>query len=137
MAVVHEGGCLCGAVRYRLTAQPTGVGYCHCSMCRKSASAPAMVFGSVPNANFLLDRGEDALRRYKSSDIAERAFCGTCGSQLLFDDSRDPDRIDVSIATLDRPEAVTPEFHIWVSSRIEWFDTTDHLPRYPTSDRPR
>jgi hypothetical protein len=45
--------------------------------------------------------------------------------------------MDVSIASLDTPEAVPPTSHIWTDSRVAWFDTADHLPRYPTAERPK
>jgi hypothetical protein len=44
--------------------------------------------------------------------------------------------IDVGIATLDDPAAVALSLHIWTESRIAWFETADHLPRYPTNERP-
>jgi hypothetical protein len=45
--------------------------------------------------------------------------------------------MDVSIASLDTPEAVPPTLHIWTASKIPWFDTGDDLPRYPTGERPK
>jgi hypothetical protein len=49
---------------------------------------------------------------------------------------RNPRLIDVGIARLDDPAAVEPSLHIWTESRIAWFETADHLPRYPTNERP-
>lgn len=48
MTQVHEGGCLCGAVRYRITGEPKSVGYCHCRMCQRAAGAPVVAWATVP-----------------------------------------------------------------------------------------
>src|SRR3954462_10996652 len=113
------GGCLCGAVRYRLASQPFDAGYCHCRMCQRTAGAPVMVFASVPLPDFVLVRGEP--RRRRSSDFGERWFCGDCGSPLVMRVDHQPDTLDVTIASLDDPAAVPPGFHIWTGSRMPWF----------------
>jgi hypothetical protein len=53
---------------------------------------------------------------------------------LASDDN--PLLIDVSISSLYDPASVEPSLHIWTENRIAWFDTADHLPRYPTNERP-
>ena len=47
------------------------------------------------------------------------------------------DFVDVSIATLDDPDPVEPLLHTWTESQIGWFEIADHLPRYPTNERPK
>jgi hypothetical protein len=54
---VREGGCLCGAVRYRIEALPTDIAYCHCRMCQKASGAPAMAWATVPASAFAWTRG--------------------------------------------------------------------------------
>ncbi len=122
------GGCLCGAVRYRLAAQPSEAGYCHCRMCQRTAGAPAMVFATLPLADFEILEGEPRCRR--SSDSGERWFCGNCGSPLAMRAEHQPDTIDVTVASLDDPDPVAPEFHIWTDSQIAWFEVADELPRH-------
>jgi hypothetical protein len=125
------GGCHCGAIRYELHAQPTDAGYCHCTMCRKSAGAPVLAFARVPLADFVLTNGSPATRR--SSSFGERWFCRDCGSQIAMRVDHQPDDIDFTVATLDEPDAVHPIFHIWHASHIPWFETGDNLPRYAES----
>ncbi len=72
------GGCLCGAVRYRLSAKPSDAGYCHCRMCQQTAGGPVMAFTTVPLSDFVVTDGEPQRRR--SSAFGERWFCGDCGS---------------------------------------------------------
>jgi hypothetical protein len=132
MKLLLAGGCLCGAVRYRISAEPRSADYCHCRMCRRAAGAPVMARLTVANESFAWTKGEPAV--YRSSQEAERFFCSTCGTQLALRD--EPEYLDVTLASLDIPEAVRPTYHIWTASRIGWFDTADDLPRYPGSPRP-
>jgi hypothetical protein len=127
--MTHEiqGGCLCGAVRYRLASEPFEAGYCHCAICRRSTGAPVVAFATVPFDDFQLT-GNPCRRR--SSDFGERWFCSECGTQLAMHVDHQPDTIDFTVATLDDPERVRPQFHIFFGSRIEWFDTADRMPRY-------
>jgi hypothetical protein len=127
----QDGGCLCGAVRYRISAEPRSVDYCHCSMCRRAAGAPVVARITVPNAAFAWTAAGPAV--YRSSAEGERLHCPTCGTQLTLRD--EPDCLDVTLASLDDPEAVQPSYHIWTMSRIAWFDTADDLPRYRENRR--
>jgi hypothetical protein len=131
MKLPLRGGCLCGAIRYRISAEPRGADYCHCLMCRRAAGAPVVARMIVANAAFAWIKGEPAI--YRSSPQAERLFCAACGTQLALRD--EPDYLDVTLASLDDPEAVHPSYHIWTASRIAWFDTADDLPRYPENRR--
>lgn len=126
-----EGGCECGAVRYRLTCQPFDAGYCHCTTCRRVSGAPVLAFASVPLEHFHLIQGEP--RRRRSSSFGERGFCGACGAQLTMQVDHQRDTIDFTLASLDDPAAVAPEFHLWTASRIPWFDPADALPRHEKS----
>ncbi|HEY0052756.1 MAG TPA: GFA family protein [Caulobacteraceae bacterium] len=128
-----EGGCACGRVRYRVEAEPSDAGYCHCTVCRRSSGAPALAFASVPLDAFRLTAAEPERRR--SSSFGERWFCGGCGAQIAMRVDYDPDLVDFTLATLDDPMAVTPGFHIWREERIGWFETADGLPRHARSRR--
>jgi hypothetical protein len=132
-AAIRDGGCLCGAVRYRLSAAPADIGYCHCTLCRRSSGAPVQVFGTVPLEGFRLLKGEP--RRRRSSGFGERWFCADCGTQIAIRVDFQPDTIDFTVGSLDDPGTVAPRFHLWTSSQIPWFDSRDDLPRY-TGFRP-
>lgn len=124
------GGCLCGAVRYRLASVPFDAGWCHCRMCQLNSGSPAMVFARVPSDDFVVEEGGEHVRRYTSSEIAERWFCDICGTPLLVRDFAGETH-DFSLATLDRPDAVQPEAHFYYASHIDWANACDHLPRFP------
>lgn len=131
MTLPLEGGCMCGAIRYRIDAPPRDAAYCHCRMCQRSAGAPVLPWLTAASGAFAWTKGEP--RVYRSSPKAERLFCPTCGTQLVFREVAKPDHVDVTLASLDDPKAVPPSHHIWTESRLAWFDTRDDLPRYPRS----
>ena len=125
-----EGGCACGSVRYRLASAPFDAGWCHCRTCQLVSGAPAMVFASVPEGDFVWTRGADRVRRFKSSSFGHREYCGDCGTPFSMKVDHQPETVDFSVATLDEPERVAPDFHIFDVSRIPWFETKDALPRH-------
>jgi hypothetical protein len=127
------GGCACRAVRYRVVGARIDAGYCHCRLCRRSIGAPVAAWVTFPIAGFVFTRGKPVV--YHSSRRAFRRFCGRCGTQLTFQKTRGAKLIDVNLATLDRPERIVPEYHIWTASRVPWFDTRDELPRYRDGGR--
>jgi hypothetical protein len=125
------GGCLCGAVRYRVTTRPGDVAdYCHCSQCRKAGGAPVLAWVQVPPDCFTVTRG--AARAFVSSDRATRWFCGDCGSPLYMTDHASRS-VGVTLGTLDDPNAVPPTVHGWTSARLAWLHIADSLPKYPES----
>ena len=100
-------------------------------MCRRAAGAPVVARLTVADAAFAGTKGEPAV--YRSSAEAERLFCPACGTPLALRD--EPDCLDVTLASLDNPEAVRPSYKILTASLIVWFDTADDLPRYPEKRR--
>jgi hypothetical protein len=126
---MRDGGCLCGAVRYRVRGAPRSVVHCHCAICRRASGAPVVTWAIFPHESFEITAGAPAVIR--SSAHAERTFCARCGSPIGFRDDRRPDWIDVTVATLDDAAALPPTGHVWTESRLPWFDTADHLPRLP------
>ena len=124
-----EGGCLCGAVRYRLTEPPAAVLYCHCRMCQRAGAAPVVPWLTLPSAGFALTAGRPV--EYQSSHKAIRSFCPTCGTPLTFRYIKAAAWIDVTLSSLDDPAALPPRYHTWTSSQMPWLQIRDDLPRYP------
>jgi hypothetical protein len=123
-----DGGCLCGRIRYRLDGPPLDAGFCHCTICRRSTGAPVVAWGTwrIETLHWL-----DGLPRpFDSSAKGRRWFCPDCGTQLAFAHADAPALIDVTLASLDDPETVRPEYHIWVGTRLGWLETADSLPRH-------
>ena len=123
-----EGGCLCGAVRYRVEGPPLHADFCHCRMCQRAAGAPVVAWGTWPAGRFAWTRGEP--KTFASSAKGERSFCPGCGTPLTFVDPGDPTYVDVTLASLEDPATFPPEEHIWTTSRVPWLEIGDGLPRH-------
>ncbi len=123
-----HGGCLCGAVRYRVQGVPLASGVCHCRSCRKTASAPTLPFLTFPIERFAITRGKPA--DFHSSPAVMRSFCSRCGSPLTYRSDESPDRIDIMTCSLDDPETFPPTHHIWVSHKLAWEQIADPLTAY-------
>ena len=127
----YAGGCLCEYLRYAARAlpiDPIDVGYCHCRICQRSSGAPVLAWATFPADSFAYTQGTPS--RYRSSAGASREFCPGCGTQIAFREDG-AEKVDLNVASLDHPEGLAPQYHIWTESRIPWFDTRDSLPRHP------
>ncbi len=129
---MFEGGCLCGALRFRADDRPVDTGYCHCSLCRRSTGAPVLAWASFPVGVFAYTKGSPAI--YESSARGHREFCNLCGTQICYRETDAATTVDLNLGCLDDPAAFAPRCHIYAKDRIEWFDTADDLPRYAESE---
>jgi hypothetical protein len=125
------GGCLCGAIRYRATAAPLRALLCHCETCRRVSGSAFLGFVHFPKAEFAWQSREPA--RYRSSAYAERGFCPDCGSTLSMHEEVLDDRVQVTLGSLDRPQDVRPDDHVWTRSQLPWLEVADALPRFRRS----
>jgi hypothetical protein len=123
-----QGGCLCGSVRYEARGVASSATTCHCSICRRSTGAASVAWFTVSRGEFSFVTGEPAT--FRSSEHATRSFCSRCGTQLTFQSSRFEREIDVTIASLDEPEAVRPRDHTFVRSKLDWEPLCDGLPAF-------
>jgi len=128
---ILEGGCLCGAIRYRVAGQPFAVNYCHCDQCRRHSGAPVAAFASFKRDKLAWTR--DRPRLFKSSDIAHRGFCAACGTTLTWEGIASPDEIDIGVGTFDDASSFAPKEHLWTGAAIPWLHIQDALPRYRRS----
>ena len=98
VAQTYEGGCHCGRVRFRVTADLSRVTYCNCSICAKKGFLHLI----VAPGQFELRSGEDALTTYRfNTGVARHTFCATCGIHPFYVPRSDPDKIDVNVRCLD------------------------------------
>ena len=126
-----EGGCLCGAVRYASDAEPRDETLCHCRSCRRAAGAHVVGWFSAPAASVRFAGAEPV--RFRSSPGVERGFCGVCGTTLTYRSDAFPDEIDLTLASLDRPERWPPRDHTQVADRLPWDVVCDGLPAFATT----
>ena len=126
-----NGGCLCGAVRYRCDAPVRPATYCHCTSCRRAAGAHVIAWFTVPASSLVFTQGQAAM--YRSSSPVQRGFCARCGTQLTYRNDRWPDEVDVTIGSLDEPDRVAPAAHIWMEDAPRWDRPGDSLPCHARS----
>ena len=125
------GGCQCGAVRFRLTAPPDAASVCHCRMCQKAVGSPYGAYAPMARDALVFSRGAPKL--FRSSDIAERGFCGDCGTPLTYRNVSS-ERISVTVCSLDDPNAVAPEFQLDAGSAVAWVRDCLEKPNTPIAD---
>jgi hypothetical protein len=123
------GGCLCGAVRFRIALPTKWCAHCHCSMCRRAHGAAFVTFCGVPASQFTVERGVDDLVRYDSSPHAWRRFCRKCGSTLTFEGERWADEVHVVLANIDDPIDRSPQAHCYFDGHVPWVAVVDELPK--------
>ena len=123
-----KGGCQCGAVRYEVTGAPLMAAICHCTMCRRANAAPAVAWALFEESKVTFTRALP--KRYASSEDASRGFCEACGTPISFTATYIPGLIDLTIGSMDQPDAVTPEFHYWHSEHLAWAEFADDRPRH-------
>ena len=97
-----NGSCLCGGVVYRAEGPVTHASHCYCSMCQKQHGAAAGSYANVASAGFVIERGAELVTEYASSDHGRRGFCNICGSNLYWRSTQAPDRIAVTLGTLEQ-----------------------------------
>lgn len=122
-----EGGCLCGAVRYKLAEEALQTCLCHCEDCRKASGAPAVAWTFFKKGALEWTKGEPKMIVFAER---ERSFCGDCGTPLMFFDPAIPGIFEVSTNSLDEPGEFPPIDQCWVQDEIRWAKDMASLPRY-------
>jgi hypothetical protein len=130
-----EGGCLCGAVRYRASDTALGTSICHCNSCRRACGAPSVAWAAFRSVDFAFVTGRPIA--FRSSPPVVRTFCGKCGTPLTYQHDETPTTIDVLTATLDSPERFAPTKEIWLEDKVGWASVNEALPHFPRSSAQR
>lgn len=122
--VKHKGGCLCGTVRYTISAAPTMAGHCYCLSCQKLSGAGHAFHAMVPENAFHVD-GETRGFSWTadSGNTVVTNFCPTCGSPLFGRSSGFPGMVTVRVASLDDPSLVVAQMAVYAKRKQPW----DHL----------
>jgi len=134
---VREGGCLCGAVRYRVTAEPGTVVICHCTHCRRASGSAFSVnllvqegdYEQSGETKFFLDKGDSGLPSY-------RHFCGQCGSPVVTKAENLPGMVLVKAGTLDEPAGLRPQVEIYTDHAAAWQLPVAGSTRFPQAPSP-
>ena len=119
MTDVLEGGCLCGAVRFRATEAPLRTPACHCTFCQKVTGSAYFAESMFPMSAVQFNGGQ--MRRYEHVSDGSRKkvwvhFCANCGTTVSLTFERWPQVRGMSRGVFDEPDSVTITSHIWTSS---------------------
>ena len=112
------GGCSCGAIRYLVTGAPDQIVVCHCADCRRAAGAQSVAWLILPITGFKIVQGTPS--SYRSSGKVTRRFCSNCESTLTYQNDDFPERMDVTIGSLDDPELFVPTRAVFEKHKISW-----------------
>ncbi len=123
----HEGGCLCGRIRYRIAEPARFSSLCHCRSCQRATGSPVAGFVGLPAGQYKLLDGTPSV--YKSSPGVRRGLCGNCGTSLTYEGDPWPGEVHILAATLDDPTVIPPTVHTMMADNIGWFHTADDLQR--------
>jgi hypothetical protein len=126
-----RGGCLCGGVRYELTAPFRRANFCHCSRCRTHTGAAASAQGRVPREGFTLVQGAELIETYRPEGGMAKAFCRVCGSSVFGGTWPDGPEVSIRLGTLDDDPGIRPQYHSFAADVPPWDRLPDDgLPRY-------
>ena len=126
MPALLTGGCLCGAIRYTISAPITALRACHCTNCQRASGSGGTVNAVVPSDSFKITRG--ATKRYddsatQSGRTLSRHFCAGCGSPIYSQRNPDPGFLVVRAGSLDDSSGLKIATNIWTASARPW----DHI----------
>ena len=128
------GGCLCGAVAYRVTAPAKSLEHCHCSKCRRAHGALTAAGALVDAEHFEVVRGREALVSFTSTPGNHRWFCGRCGCHIYMSVDDIPAELYYWAGSLDDGMApghpTEKECHIFMGSKACWDRLDDALPAH-------
>lgn len=127
-----QGTCLCGKIRYEVTARPKAMYYCHCAMCRRASGSSFATNMQVPAEAFKVTAGESLLKAYESSPREFRYFCSECGSPMFCRAEVRPGLIAVRCGTLETDPGMRPTVHVFVGFKAPWYEVHDELRQYET-----
>ena len=128
---VREGGCACGAVRYRLTSEPLFVHCCHCLNCQRQTGSAFVINLLIESDRVdLLGREPEPVDAPRDDGSAQRIYrCPTC-QVAVFSEYGRGDVWFVRGGTLDEPRSVTPDVHIYTRSKVSWLTLPESAPAF-------
>ncbi len=131
MSVSREGGCACGAVRYRLTSDPLFVHCCHCLNCQRQTGSAFVINLLIEGDRVELLAGDPQPVDVPRDDGGtQRIFrCPTC-QVAVFSEYGRPEVRFVRGGTLDDPTGVEPDVHIYTRSKVGWISLPESVPAF-------
>lgn len=124
MADYLRGSCLCGGVAYRADKNSVRkASHCYCTMCQKQHGAASGTYANVASEGFKFEKGADLVTEFHSSDHGRRGFCKVCGSTLTWRSTQAPDRIAISLGTMEPEYDGEVEYELHTDTKPSWLPT--------------
>lgn len=127
-----EGGCACGAVRYRLLEDPLELHVCHCSDCQRVSGSAFVMSMPIRRPSLELLRGETTATSFVTpGGISRREHqCPVCNSRLWSEPKSFPELLTLRPGSLDEKDWLHPIAHIWTASAQPWVKIPEDVLRY-------
>lgn len=118
---VHEGGCLCGEIRYRLAGPSLFECQCCCRDCQKATgTGHTTIVGVLSSQLVVAGNPQTFTNAGESGGTVTRHFCGTCGGRLYTSGSLPGEVVMIQAGSLDNPNVVTPQNVIYGKHAVTW-----------------
>ena len=116
-----EGGCTCGAVRYRLSGEPILIGICHCTECQRQSGSAFGMSMRVRRTDITLIQGEFKHWERVADNGAriKLCFCGQCGTRIWHEPAGE-DFLNLKPGTLDNTTQLAPRYQVYAKRKHGW-----------------
>mgnify|MGYP001210674719 CR=1 FL=1 len=138
--IVREGGCGCGAVRYRIEGDPIFVNNCHCRLCQHQTGSTSVVNAFIESERITLLQGELRDHAVTSGSGGQQVIrrCTECGTALWSHYPRLGQLgAGLRVGTLDDPDAWRPDAVIYTASKMPWVPLPEGIPAFETTYKPQ
>ncbi|HUU74322.1 MAG TPA: GFA family protein [Burkholderiales bacterium] len=136
MSDIHDGGCACGAVRYRVNGDPVVGTVCHCTFCQKRLASAFAVLALFKQEAIEVLQGELSEVEHRS-DVSGRwlrmRFCRKCGTTISHTAELRPGMRAIAAGTFDDPNWFRIDRHIWTQSKLPWVVVPEGVEFFPQS----
>ena len=138
MSAPFTGGCACGAIRYKCSAEPVIAYNCHCHACQRATGSAFLAMLWVPGASLTLTKGDPQYHTETadSGNTLSRGFCAKCGAPVCANASRLPEYVSLIATSLDDPTLFQPMADYWIGSAQPWDYMNPELPKFQKGARP-
>ena len=123
MGEIHEGGCLCGTIRYRVVGEPNLAGVCHCTRCKRMTGSAFSTYAYFDEGAVQMTSGITKKYKCRSDETnrwVEIEFCPICGTAVTWTAQWSPLTRAIAVGTLDDPDWIKPATHLWTRSALHW-----------------
>lgn len=127
-----SGGCGCGGLRYRLTAEPMIVHCCHCKDCQRQTGSAFVINAIIERDAIEIEQGNTVIYTMPSDSGRPHDLyrCEDCGTTVWSDYGRRKTMLFVRVGPLEEPDRLPPDVHIFTRSKLAWVGLPENIPAF-------